>query len=123
LRAHDKLVKVSYGLLLPVPYINYPGISSQKGGEDMATYNPKQLLNDYANGRMTPEMAVGHSLQHINLLYEAQTNANAERSALRLELNQLQAAFHRLQQAVEGQQPPAGAAPITPRKPKPAKPQ
>ena len=88
---------------------------------DMATYNPKQLLNDYANGHMTPEMAVGHSLQHINLLYEAQASATAERSALRLELNQLQAAFHRLQQAVEGQQSPAGAPPVAPRKPKPTK--
>jgi len=47
----------------------------------MATYNPQQLLNDYANGRMTPEMAVGHSLQHINLLYEAQANANANANA------------------------------------------
>lgn len=85
----------------------------------MATYNPKQLLNDYANGRMTPEMAVGHSLQHINLLYEAQASATAERSALRLELNQLQAAFKRLQQAVEGQ----NAARVAPHKPKPTKPQ
>ncbi len=89
----------------------------------MATYNPKQLLNDYANGRMTPEMAVGHSLQHINLLYEAQASANAERSALRLELNQLQAAFHRLQQVVEGQHSPTDIATITQRKPKPTKPQ
>ena len=87
----------------------------------MATYDQKQVLADYAHGRITPEMAVGHSLQHINLLYEAQTSANAERSALRLELNQLQAAFHRLQQAVEGQQSPAGAPPVAPRKPKPTK--
>jgi hypothetical protein len=41
---------------------------------------------------------------------------------LRLELNQLQAAFNRLQQAVEGQNA-AGAAPVAPHKPKPAKPQ
>ncbi|MCE7986529.1 MAG: hypothetical protein DYG89_35605 [Caldilinea sp. CFX5] len=88
----------------------------------MATYNPKQLLNDYANGRMTPEMAVGHSLQHINLLYEAQASANAERNALRLELNQLQAAFTRLQQTVEGQ-PSAGVAPVAQSKPKLTKPQ
>jgi len=72
---------------------------------------------------MTPEMAVGHSLQHTNLLYESQTSANAERSALRLELNQLQAAFHRLQQAVEGQQSSASAPLVAPRKPKPTKPQ
>ena len=89
----------------------------------MATYDQKQVLADYAHGRITPEMAVGHSLQHINLLYEAQNSANAERSALRLELNQLQAAFHRLQQAVEGQQPPAAVSPVAPRKPKPTKPQ
>ncbi|MEZ4732328.1 MAG: hypothetical protein R3E79_34885 [Caldilineaceae bacterium] len=89
----------------------------------MATYDPKQVLADYAHGKLTPEMAVGHSLQHINLLYEAQASASAERSALRLELNQLQAAFHRLQQAVEGQQPPAGALSVAPRKPKPTKPQ
>jgi len=42
---------------------------------------------------------------------------------LRLELNQLQTAFHQLQQVVEGQHSSAGAAPITPRKPKPTKPQ
>jgi hypothetical protein len=29
------------------------------------------VIVDYANGRITPEMAVGHSLQHIELLYEA----------------------------------------------------
>ena len=84
----------------------------------MATYDPKQVLNDYANGRITPEMAVGHSLQHINLLYDAQTSANAEHSTLRRELTQLQAAFSRLQQAVEGQQALTSAAPIAQRKPK-----
>jgi len=42
---------------------------------------------------------------------------------LRLELNQLQAAFHRLQQAVEGQQSSASAPLVAPRKPKPTKPQ
>ncbi|MFN8490956.1 MAG: hypothetical protein U0350_25405 [Caldilineaceae bacterium] len=43
----------------------------------MATYDPKQVLADYANGRITPEMAAGHSLQHINKLYELQATANA----------------------------------------------
>lgn len=87
----------------------------------MATYDPKQVLSDYANGRITPEMAVGHSLQHINLLYDAQTSASAEHSALRRELNQLQAAFSRLQQALEGQQAPVSAAPLAHHKPKPIK--
>jgi hypothetical protein len=39
---------------------------------------------------------------------------------LRLELNQLQAAFKQLQQAVEGQSA-TGAAPVAPHKPKPTK--
>ena len=38
----------------------------------MATYDHKQVLADYAAGRITPEMAVGHSLQHSAQLYETQ---------------------------------------------------
>ena len=37
------------------------------------------MLLDYANGNITAEMAVGHSLQHIGKLYEAQTAANLSR--------------------------------------------
>jgi len=44
----------------------------------MATYDPKQLLADYASGKLTPEMAVGHSLQHIEQLYAAQTSQRQE---------------------------------------------
>jgi len=29
------------------------------------------VLADYASDKLTPEMAVGHSLQHIDLLYAA----------------------------------------------------
>jgi len=66
-------------------------------------------------------MAVGHSLQHIDLLYAAQASANAEHNVLRRELNQLQAAVSQLQQMVEGQQPPADAPTNMPCKPKPTK--
>jgi len=37
----------------------------------MSTYDHKQVLSDYANGKITPEMAVGHALQHIDKLYDA----------------------------------------------------
>jgi hypothetical protein len=43
----------------------------------MATYDHKQLLADYAAGRITPEMAVGHSLQPIAQLYETQAATRA----------------------------------------------
>ena len=44
----------------------------------MATYDHKQVLADYAHGRITPDMAVGHSLQHIDHLYATQTAARNE---------------------------------------------
>ena len=39
----------------------------------MGTYDHKQVISDYAAGKITPEMAIGHSLQHIDKLYEIQT--------------------------------------------------
>jgi hypothetical protein len=53
----------------------------------MSTYDHNKVLADYASGKITPEMAVGHSLQHISQLYEAQAetskaNLSASTSAL-----------------------------------------
>jgi len=66
----------------------------------MATYDPKQLLADYAAGRITPEMAVGHSLQHIAQLYEAQATARTawqtHRAAVDGHVNRLQVAVDSL---------------------------
>jgi len=65
----------------------------------MATYDPKQVLTDYANGRITPEMAVGHSLQHIDLLYAAKANRQEGRAttdALEKRVNLHQSALDRL---------------------------
>ena len=31
----------------------------------MGTYDHKQVISDYVNDKITPEMAIGHSLQHI----------------------------------------------------------
>ena len=66
----------------------------------MATYDPKQVLTDYANGRITPEMAVGHSLQHIDLLYAAlkanRQEGRAITDALEKRVNLHQSALERL---------------------------
>lgn len=66
----------------------------------MATYDPKQVLADYANGRITPEMAVGHSLQHIDLLYAAikanRQEGRATTDALETRVNLHQTALERL---------------------------
>jgi hypothetical protein len=58
----------------------------------MATYDHKQVLLDYANGKITPEMAIGHSLQHIDKLYEAQ----AKIDTLEKRVNTQQVALDRL---------------------------
>ncbi len=49
----------------------------------MSTYDHKKILSDYANGRMTIEMAMGHTLQHVDKLYDLQTTANVNRYELR----------------------------------------
>jgi len=55
----------------------------------MGTYDHKQILSDYENGRMTAEMAMGHSLQHIDKLYELQTTANVNRYEMRGKIDTL----------------------------------
>jgi hypothetical protein len=63
----------------------------------MGTYDHKQVLLDYANGNITAEMAVGHSLQHIGKLYEAQTVANLSRYELRSKVDTLESMVNTLQ--------------------------
>jgi hypothetical protein len=72
-----------------------------KGGKPMGTYDHKQVIADYAAGKLTPEMAVGHSLQHINNLYEAQTAANLSRYELRSKADTLENRVNALQAAVD----------------------
>jgi hypothetical protein len=67
----------------------------------MGTYDHKQVISDYANGKLTPEMAIGHSLQHIDKLYEAQTAANLSRYDLRSKVDTLENKVNGLQKAVD----------------------
>ena len=66
----------------------------------MGTYDHKKVLSDYANGNITAEMAVGHSLQHISRLYEAQTAANLSRYELRSKVDTLESMVNTLQAEV-----------------------
>lgn len=56
----------------------------------MGTYDPKKVQTDYGNGSITVEQAVGHALQHVNLLYEQQASASRSRSELRNQINSLE---------------------------------
>lgn len=67
----------------------------------MGTYDHKQVMSDYANGNLTLEMAIGHSLQHIDKLYEAQTAANVSRYELRGKVDTLENRTNALQAAVD----------------------
>jgi hypothetical protein len=73
---------------------------------NMATYDHKQVLTDYAHGRITPEMAVGHGLQHIDHLYAAQatlrTEWRAELDALKQQLTAVQTTVDRLHAIIDG---------------------
>ena len=67
----------------------------------MGTYDHKQIISDYATGKITPEMAIGHSLQHIDKLYEAQTAANLSRYELRSKVDTMENKVNALQKAVD----------------------
>lgn len=59
----------------------------------MGTYDHNQVLKDYAAGKITAEMAVGHILQHIEKLYAAQHAAEAHRYKLQDRLTKLEQAI------------------------------
>jgi len=63
----------------------------------MGTYDHKRILLDYVNGRMTVEMAMGHTLQHLDKLYDLQTTANVNRYALRGQVDTLEKTVSTLQ--------------------------
>ncbi len=49
----------------------------------MSTYDHQKVLSDYVDGRMDVEMAMGHCLQHLGQLYQAQSTANTRRQEIR----------------------------------------
>jgi hypothetical protein len=65
-------------------------------------YPLKQIMTEYANGHMTAEMALGHTLrvQHLEQLYEAQTAANLSRYELRSQVDTLDSRVSALQTAL-----------------------
>jgi hypothetical protein len=58
-------------------------------------------MAEYRNGQMSVEMAMGHSLQHIGKLYEAQTEAKARRVGQQSQINALEKHVNTLQAAVD----------------------
>jgi len=66
----------------------------------MGTYHHKKVLSDYANGRITVEMAMGHTLQHIDKLYELQTTSNINRYELRGKVDALEKMVAALQSKI-----------------------
>jgi len=65
----------------------------------MGTYG--QVLSDYVTGKMTVEMSLGHTLQHIDKLYEAQTVANLSRYDLQGKINTLENRINALQGKID----------------------
>jgi hypothetical protein len=71
----------------------------------MSTYDFDKVLSDYEHDRITVEMAMGHSLQHIGKLYATQTAVRTEWrneiDALKKQVNLVQAAVDRLHGLIE----------------------
>ncbi len=67
----------------------------------MGTYDHNQVLSDYANGKITVEMAMGHTLQHLDKLYELQTVATVNRYELRGKVDTLKYRVNTLQTKID----------------------
>ncbi len=66
----------------------------------MSTYDFDKVLSDYEHGRITVEMAMGHSLQDIGKLYEALA-ANASRAQEQTKVNTLEKRVNTQQAAID----------------------
>lgn len=66
----------------------------------MGTYDHKQILSDYANNRITVEMAMGYTLQHLDKLYDLQATVNINRYELRGRVDTLEKTITTLQAEV-----------------------
>ncbi len=67
----------------------------------MGTYNCKRILEEWSNGTLTPEMAIGHALQHIAELYERQELTNIEQRKLQAQVNHLANKFATVQATLD----------------------
>src|SRR4051794_10020176 len=76
-------------------------MTRKDGNNRMATYDHKQVFADYANDRITPEMAVGHALQHIDKLYEALAMVNTSRTLEQTKIDALEKHVHTLQATID----------------------
>lgn len=72
-----------------------------KGGYIMSTYDYDKVMSDYANGRITVEMAMGHSLQHIGKLYETITIIKNGQHEWQTKTDAVEKRAHTLQVAVD----------------------
>jgi len=67
----------------------------------MSTYDYDKVMADYSQGRITVEMAMGHSLQHIGKLYEALAAANSNRPATQAQIDALDKRVITLQATID----------------------
>jgi hypothetical protein len=67
----------------------------------MSTYDYRQVLSDYATGKITPEMAIGHSLQHISKLYEVHAVTTTDRRAEQAKVDALEKRVNTQQAAID----------------------
>jgi hypothetical protein len=75
--------------------------SKRKEEKSMGTYDHKQVFTDYAAGKIEAETAIGHGLQHIIKLYDAQAAANLSRYELRGKVDTLEHRVNALQATVD----------------------
>jgi predicted nucleic acid-binding Zn-ribbon protein len=77
------------------------GDFTTKEGVPLSTYDYDKILSDYAHGRITVEMAMGHSLQHIGKLYADQAAMRTEIDALKKQVNRTETTVDHLKALID----------------------
>ena len=68
----------------------------------MTTYDLKKVISDYAHERITPDMAIGHALQHLEQMFQTQTTMLARQEELGQKMTELTQLSQLLQAMLQG---------------------
>jgi len=68
----------------------------------MTTYDLKKVISDYAHERITPDMAIGHALQHLEQVTQTQATMLARQQELGQKITELSQLSQLLQAMLQG---------------------
>ncbi|MDM8520408.1 hypothetical protein QUF64_10200 [Anaerolineales bacterium HSG6] len=82
----------------------------------MSTEPIKQLLSKWKVADLTIEMAIGHLLQHVDMLHDTDHQANIQRHKMMVMLTEIQTSLKSLRHDVDSLIAHTGMPPVPPKR-------